>query len=475
MPVSTGGGRASTVTTRTFAKSLYRWGERKGEYTRLDWSELAMEPPSVMRPVPKPFVDTLMLHHWSTTQSCKFQRKEHINLLELEMIKQELKDRVNSRRGFCRVVNLCDSRVIVGAWAKGRSSSKQVNHRLRSCLPWTLVGDLSITNIWTDTKNNPADYPSRGKPIPKPSVVIPPKKVLLSPSDIPALQQKRSPAVQSFLADEATRKMKDTVLKHNPESKLAGRAVEPTAKAVAREEPPALRFREIFAGKAALSKSMEKVLGVRVGEPVDIKPHKNGIQSQDILDKKFFEQLKLDATLPNQLWHFGLPCSSFSVLQHSNGGTRRRWRPQGDMSLEREIIGNEIFRRTMILIDILEKHGNHWSLENPASSYVWLMPKMMKLCEKEQTSMVGLHQCAYGLKLPDKDGVEGPCKKPTQLAGNMPGLKQLCKWCTCNTSHIHAVGGVRTKAGWKRRSELAGHYPKALCQKYASIVSANML
>lgn len=129
----------------------------------------------------------------------------------------------------------------------------------------------------------------------------------------------------------------------------------------------------------------------------------------------------------------------------------------------------------MILIEILEKHGNHWSLENPASSYVWMMPKMVKLCSKEQTSMVGLHQCAYGLKLPDKNGVEGPCKKPTQLAGNMPGLSQLCMWCSCDTTHVHAVGGVRTKAGWKKRSELAGHYPKALCKKYASIVSANML
>lgn len=472
---STGGGRASTITTRTFAKSLYRWGERKGEYTRLDWSELAMEPPSVMRPVPKPFVDTLMLHHWSTTQSCRFQKKEHINLLELEMIKQELKDRVNSQRGFCRVVNLCDSRVIVGAWAKGRSSSKQVNHRLRSCLPWTLVGDISITNVWTDTKNNPADFPSRGKPIPKPSVVIPPKNVLIDASVVPALQQKRSPAVQSFLADEASRKMRDTVLNHEPESKVAGRVLKTPLDAAVEDKSPALRFREIFAGKAELSKSMEKVLGVKVEEPVDIKPHKIGISSQDILNKEFFEQLKVDATLPNQLWHFGLPCSSFSVLQHSNGGTRRKWRPQGDNSLEREIVGNEIFRRTMILIDILVKHGNHWSLENPASSYVWLMPKMLKLCAKEETSMVGLHQCAYGLKLPDEQGRDKPCKKPTQLAGNMPGWKQLCKWCRCNTLHVHAVGGVRTKAGWKKRSELAGHYPKALCQRYSSIVSTNML
>ena len=45
------------------------------------------------------------------------------------MVKQEIKDRANSNRGFCRVVNLCDSRVVVGAFGKGRSSSRNLNHK----------------------------------------------------------------------------------------------------------------------------------------------------------------------------------------------------------------------------------------------------------------------------------------------------------------------------------------------------------
>lgn len=84
------------------------------------------------------------------------------------MLKAKIKDRVNSGHGECRAVNLCDSRVVVGAFAKGRSSAKNMNHALRGCLPWSLTGDLQMVNLWVDTHSNPADYPSRFRPIPKP-------------------------------------------------------------------------------------------------------------------------------------------------------------------------------------------------------------------------------------------------------------------------------------------------------------------
>ena len=70
----------------------------------------------------------------------------------------------------------------------------------------------------------------------------------------------------------------------------------------------------------------------------------------------------LDAAQPRQTWHFGLPCCSFSIPQHSNGGTRRKDMPQGDGSLPREILGNELLRRTMVLIKTLERAGNFWTL-----------------------------------------------------------------------------------------------------------------
>ena len=72
------------------------------------------------------------------------------------MVKQEIKARANALRGGCRVVNLCDSRVVVGAFAKGRSSSRNLNHKLRSCIPWLLASEIHLVNVWVPTDKNPA-------------------------------------------------------------------------------------------------------------------------------------------------------------------------------------------------------------------------------------------------------------------------------------------------------------------------------
>ena len=165
-----------------------------------------------------------------------------------------------------------------------------------------------------------------------------------------------------------------------------------------------------------------------------------------------------------------MPCSSFSILQHSNGGTRRKTCPQGTGVLRREEIGNRILERTLILISILEKHGNYWTLENPRSSYLWDMPGVWDRIQDSKYCVAIMDQCSYGLKLLDKNGLLGPCKKPTLFLGNIPGLACLAAKCQCSVEHVHAVGGVRTKHGWRKRSELAGHYPLKLCNAYVKMI-----
>lgn len=168
---------------------------------------------------------------------------------------------------------------------------------------------------------------------------------------------------------------------------------------------------------------------------------------------------------------FELPCGSFSILQRSNGGTRRKNRPQGDGTSACELEGDEILRRTLILIDILVSSGTWWTGETPCTSYAWLMLGMQKLVNLSSTQEEVMHQCAYGLRLRDPTGKYRPCKKHTGIVGNMPGLSQLSRTCHCQQPHAYAVGGVKTKAGWKRRSELAGHYTTALCSKYATLTA----
>lgn len=118
---------------------------------------------------------------------------------------------------------------------------------------------------------------------------------------------------------------------------------------------------------------MKKVAYVDVLEPVEIRRASKELGSQDILDKKFFKQLLTDAG------------------QHSNGGTRRKHCLEGLNCLQREIKGNLILKRTLKLIAVLTKAGNWWTLENPKSSYVWLMPELKKWISQHTTYEATMH------------------------------------------------------------------------------------
>jgi len=69
-------------------------------------------------------------------------------------------------------IRLCfnDSRVVVGACAKGRSSSFKLNGLLRTQLPFLVFGDLALALLWVETESNVADFPSRFRPLPAPKL-----------------------------------------------------------------------------------------------------------------------------------------------------------------------------------------------------------------------------------------------------------------------------------------------------------------
>lgn len=77
-----------------------------------------------------------------------------------------------------------------------------MNSKLRSCLAWSLVGDLSLTNLWVNARCNPADYPSRNKEIPKPASANLPD-ALLSEHVIKGSQISRSIGEQVLFEQEA--------------------------------------------------------------------------------------------------------------------------------------------------------------------------------------------------------------------------------------------------------------------------------
>ena len=92
-----GGGRAATLTSHPIAQTLYRFSVHKGEQVRLDWQRGALCPPSSMTQAPSELEELMMEHTWNTTHKCKFAHRQHINLLEMKMVKTELCDFVSSK------------------------------------------------------------------------------------------------------------------------------------------------------------------------------------------------------------------------------------------------------------------------------------------------------------------------------------------------------------------------------------------
>ena len=87
----------------------------------------------------------------------------HINVLEVQAIHTCLRWRICRKRQMqCRMIHLTDSLVALHALSRGRSSSR----KLRSILSKinALLLATGVVPVWAyiDTKQNPADRPSRG-------------------------------------------------------------------------------------------------------------------------------------------------------------------------------------------------------------------------------------------------------------------------------------------------------------------------
>ena len=86
----------------------------------------------------------------------------HINILEARAVRMLVEQLAADGVTHARIVCLCDSRVVVGAFSKGRSSSRQLNFELRKTAACCLLYGLTLDLVWVPTWGNPADAPSRG-------------------------------------------------------------------------------------------------------------------------------------------------------------------------------------------------------------------------------------------------------------------------------------------------------------------------
>lgn len=128
---------------------------------------------------------------WKKVLQFSFKKPNHININEHLSYRSLLKHLAKSKQ-HSRFCTLLDSRVVIGANAKGRSSSKQLNFYLGSTLPYIIGGDLYPYLMHIGSSDNASDDISRFVLLRKPSLQIPQWLRLLLSGDPAAFDQVRS-------------------------------------------------------------------------------------------------------------------------------------------------------------------------------------------------------------------------------------------------------------------------------------------
>ena len=103
--------------------------------------------------------------HFKELLRYRFRKSGHINVLECRTYKTWIKH-CAKRHPDQRLLGLLDSRVTLGATAKGRSSSFAISRVLQGSLGYILGGGLYPGGLHVESSKNRSDGPSRNKPTP---------------------------------------------------------------------------------------------------------------------------------------------------------------------------------------------------------------------------------------------------------------------------------------------------------------------
>jgi hypothetical protein len=128
---------------------------------------------------------------WSVLVSSRWHHRQHINALELHAALLSLRHALSQPNAACsRIFMLVDSSVAYYALWKGRTSSRPIMHVLRQINALLLVSGCSLQCCWIPSSSNPADAPSRLRPLPP-------------PCDSLSVPHMRAPTTDAALSDSA--------------------------------------------------------------------------------------------------------------------------------------------------------------------------------------------------------------------------------------------------------------------------------
>ena len=230
-------------------------------------------------------------------------------------------------------------------------------------------------------------------------------------------------------------------------------------------------FLEVFAGQAVLTQAVSKA-GISTLPPVEIEANEFVREEVDITDPKVVQHIKLLIEEGYMLYiHFGTPCSSFSQARKDDGGPPPlrsaayitglpglSTRDQAKVEL-----GNLFVEVTAELIGWCHRYQVRWSIENPATSFIWKMPKLKEVWDKIGPSEVTFDMCRFGSKH----------LKPTTIWSSFC-LKELdlkCDKAVRPHTHEPLQGTIMIEGRKVFKTRLAQVYPARLCEVWARQVT----
>lgn len=122
-------------------------------------------------------------------------------------------------------------------------------------------------------------------------------------------------------------------------------------------------------------------------------------------------------------------------------------------------LANLIYAFIAFISTLCHNMGILWSVENPLTSYLWLIPFMIDLMNLPGVYVFQFQQCMHG----------GTRPVWRRWITNIKSFEALV--ATCDNSHVHESFNIGKHDGhWKFDTATEATYPKVLCQRVARLV-----
>ena len=226
---------------------------------------------------------------------------------------------------------------------------------------------------------------------------------------------------------------------------------------------------EIFSGKAGITAAIQAI-GLTPLPPIDIEVVGAVLEAFDILADGNFARLQTWAQAGAFTGlRLGTPCTTYSRARKFDGGPtplRTDWFLEGVPGLsgrdwDKVWAGTTFMRMSVDLAHMVVQQGGFFTLENPASSMLWLTPEVTDLELRTGAVRVYHDMCQHG----------SPHKKPTVFLSSHPAFLSLGRRCPGDHYHEPLEGLTTDPDTGKEifKTKLAQAYPRELCDLYAEL------